>query len=56
MCRTTSDAVYVLNAIARLMRASPYKNENSDWTKTHADYLKDITSISNLFQSPDLSI
>ncbi len=37
--RSAADAVYVLNAIARLMRASPHATENMEWTEMHAEYL-----------------
>lgn len=40
--RSAADAVHVLNAVARLLRASPYKNENPDWAETHAEYLEDV--------------
>lgn len=40
--RSAADAVYVLNAIARLMRSSPYAAENAEWADMHAEYLEDI--------------
>lgn len=40
--RDPSDAVHVLNAIARLMRSSPYASENAEWSEMHAEYLEDI--------------
>ncbi|MBR7551247.1 hypothetical protein KC220_22155, partial [Mycobacterium tuberculosis] len=40
--RSAADAVYVLNAIARLMRASPHATENMEWTEMHAEYLEEI--------------
>lgn len=40
--RSADDAVYVLRAVARLMRISPYKDEDPNWTEMHAEYLEDI--------------
>lgn len=41
--RSAADAVYVLSAIARLLRASPYRGQVPvDWVEMHAGYLEDI--------------
>lgn len=41
--RDASDAVYVLKAIARLIRNSPHKEDaGDDWAEMHAGYLEDI--------------
>lgn len=40
--RSAADAVHVLNAVARLLRSSPYASENADWSEMHAEYLEDI--------------
>ncbi len=41
--RHASDAVYVLKAIARLIRNSPHKEDAGDeWAELHASYLEDI--------------
>lgn len=40
--RDASDAVYVLNAIARLLRVSPHGADDPSWAELHATYLEDI--------------
>lgn len=40
--RSAADAVYVLNAIARLLRVSPHQSADPRWAEMHAGYLEDI--------------
>jgi len=42
--RTAADACYVLKAVARLLRASPYQTEDPAWAEQHAAYLDDIAA------------
>lgn len=39
-----SDGVYVLEAVARLLRASPYAEEDPEGANLHAGYLDDIAA------------
>lgn len=43
--RDASDAVYALRGIARILRASPYRQPDPDWTEAHAAYLEDIAAV-----------
>lgn len=40
--RSAADAVYVLNAIAKLLRVSPHQAADPRWAELHAGYLEDI--------------
>lgn len=40
--RSAADAVYVLRAVARLMRVSPHDTDDPEWAEMHATYLEDI--------------
>jgi hypothetical protein len=40
--RSASDAVYVLEAVARLLRVSPHNSLSQGWAEQHAQYLEDI--------------
>ncbi|MBN9223805.1 hypothetical protein [Microbacterium sp.] len=40
--KDASDGVYVLEAVARLLRASPYADEDQEWASLHAEYLDEI--------------
>lgn len=39
--RSAADAVYILQAVARLLRASPIKSLDPNWADLHAGYLED---------------
>lgn len=40
--RSAADAVYVLRAVARLLRASPNNSLTPEWAEQHAGYLVDV--------------
>jgi len=40
--RSAADAVYILRAVARLMRVSPHDTNDLEWAEMHATYLEDI--------------
>ncbi len=42
--KDAGDGVYVPEAVARLLRASPFAEEDPEWANLHADYLDDIAA------------
>ena len=40
--KDASDGADMMEAVARLLRASPYADEDREWASLHADYIDDI--------------